>query len=314
MNSTESLKTRNQSMEIAKLVASFFVVFIHVHFPGRAGALIDYLGQFAVPMFFGITGYFNYGAKPEDVVRRAKHIFALYISGNAVQALYLLFEALYRGQGIKEYIFRLLPDQEGLTRWIVVQSEFIAGHLWYLHALLVVYLLYWMYLSFYRGEEVNYKPLCTVGFVTLAIYFTLRVVAVVYVEDMTDITRNAYLTGIPMFCLGLFLHAYQEQIFSSGHLNNKTLIAVVAVGELMTLQQWVAGVGDGGTAFGTFLAAIALLLLLVHTPTVAQSPQAGRLLRKCGSWSMYIYLYHLTVGELLTLLLGSSEGKEQVGG
>ena len=72
---------RNQSMECCKLVASFFVVFIHARFPGDLGGLMDCLGHFAVPLFFMISGYFNYRASGEDVTRRTIHIVKLLLLG-----------------------------------------------------------------------------------------------------------------------------------------------------------------------------------------------------------------------------------------
>lgn len=295
---------RNQSMECAKLVAAFFVVFIHEHLPGRVGELVDYLGQFAVPMFFAITGYFNYRAECSTIVRRMKHIFLLYLAGNFAQALALLVEALVTGQGIIGFIMRILPDQKGLTGWVVLQSEFIAGHLWYLHTLLVVYAVYWAYVKFFQGREVDNRPLYYAGFTMLAIYFAARVVAVVYVDGLTDITRNAYLTGIPMFVLGLFIREYQDQIFRSYRLKNRSLAAVIAVGELLTVQQWLAY--GTGTAFGTFVAALALILLLAQNPCITDQPALRHLIGRFGNWSTYLYLFHLPVGVLYGLFLGDA--------
>lgn len=52
----KALCTRNQSMDLAKLIASFFVVFLHVPFPGQIGQIIGCLARFAVPLFFILAG------------------------------------------------------------------------------------------------------------------------------------------------------------------------------------------------------------------------------------------------------------------
>jgi len=293
-------------MDCAKLIASFFVVWIHVHFPEPLGSAVDYLGQFAVPMFLVITGYFNFGARPADVVRRIKHIFLLYIAGNVMYALYVLLETVYTGQDAVYFIMRLLPDQKGLTKWIVVQSEFIAGQLWYLHSVLVVYALYWGYLRFYDGRKVDYRPLFLAGFVFMAIYFAVRVIAVLYVSDYVDITGNAFLTAIPMFTLGLFLRAYQDQITAAFPITNRGLWITILIGELLTVQQWRTY--GKGMALGTFVSLLALLLFCVRTPRITLSRKLSGLIDLCGQWSIYIYLFHLPIAAMYDLLLENAVG------
>lgn len=68
---------RNQSMECAKMVASFLVVLIHVGFPSALGRDVFAISLFAVPMFLAISGYFSYGAGPKVLGRRIVHILIL---------------------------------------------------------------------------------------------------------------------------------------------------------------------------------------------------------------------------------------------
>ena len=57
---SENRGFRNYSLDALKLVASFFVVFIHVSFGGVFGEVIKALAGFAVPIFFLTSGYFSY--------------------------------------------------------------------------------------------------------------------------------------------------------------------------------------------------------------------------------------------------------------
>ena len=71
--------TRNESLEWLKLMASFFVVFIHVKFPEPAGSLATALARFAVPLFFAVSGYFSFGTKPGKLGKRLFHVGKLYL-------------------------------------------------------------------------------------------------------------------------------------------------------------------------------------------------------------------------------------------
>ena len=56
----KKLGQRNLSIECAKLIASFFVIFIHIPFPGTVGHGINCAARCAVPLFFAVSGYFSY--------------------------------------------------------------------------------------------------------------------------------------------------------------------------------------------------------------------------------------------------------------
>lgn len=297
MSNKRNLCARNQSMEVAKFIASAFVVFIHVHFPGNVGDLIDYAGSFAVPMFFAITGYFNFQADSRKAMKRTKHIVKLYLLGVGTYLLWIAVSTACGHGTVMDFVLRVLPDQVGLTKWLVLQSEFLVGHLWYLHALIVVYLLYWAYLRFYEGIEAPRQPLYFAGFVLFAIMFVVGVIIPLYDNAFPGVCRNAYLMGIPMFIMGIFFHEYQDQIVSRFRLTPAKLVGLVILGELLTVQQWIrCGVG---TPMGTLIASAALILLLALTPQlVSQGSVWEKVVMKCGACSTWIYLFHLTVEEI----------------
>ena len=53
---------RNRNLDVLKFVASIFVIFIHISFPGNFGVFVGALARFAVPAFFMVSGYFSYKA------------------------------------------------------------------------------------------------------------------------------------------------------------------------------------------------------------------------------------------------------------
>ena len=64
----------------AKLLASYFVVFIHCIFPGNFGIGLKALARFAVPFFFMCSGFFLYGNTPKSILKKAFHILKLFLS------------------------------------------------------------------------------------------------------------------------------------------------------------------------------------------------------------------------------------------
>ena len=287
---------RNQSMELAKLVASFFVVFIHVPFPGDFGILVDGLGRYAVPMFFAISGYFNYQADSGKVWKRTRHLISLYVIAVVLHLLWGCIVTEAEGGSTVAYLIKAVPDPDEFTRWLIIQTDPFSGQLWYLNSAIVTYVVYWVYVRFYGETKVDYRPLYFAAFVLFAIYFGFCTVTVVgHGGEALLSSRNAWFTGIPMFTLGIFVREHQQQIFENFRLTAGKLWIMLIIGVLLVIQQWNA-IGLPGMPFGTLFIIAALVLLLVSHPNVGgKSGFVQRLALKCGPWSTWIYILHLIV-------------------
>ena len=57
--------SRNNCINVLKLIACFGVVFIHVTFPGTMGQVVKFASTFGVPLFMMIAGYYSYGCTVE---------------------------------------------------------------------------------------------------------------------------------------------------------------------------------------------------------------------------------------------------------
>lgn len=283
-------------MELAKLVASFFVVFIHVPFPGDFGILVDGLGRYAVPMFFAISGYFNYQADSGKVWKRTRHLISLYVIAVVLHLLWGCIVTEAEGGSTVAYLIKAVPDPDEFTRWLIIQTDPFSGQLWYLNSAIVTYVVYWVYVRFYGETKVDYRPLYFAAFVLFAIYFGFCTVTVVgHGGEALLSSRNAWFTGIPMFTLGIFVREHQQQIFENFRLTAGKLWIMLAIGVLLVIQQWNA-IGLPGMPFGTLFIIAALVLLLVSHPNVGgKSGFVQRLALKCGPWSTWIYILHLIV-------------------
>lgn len=291
-----SVVARNQSMECAKIIASFFVLFIHVPFPGSYGILVDGIGRFAVPMFFAISGYFNYRASCSKIKKRAMHLVSLYILAVALHLLWGCIITELNGGSTVAYLIKAIPDPDEFTRWIIIQTDPFSGQLWYLNSAIVTYCVYWLYVRFFDNGEITYTPLYFAAFALFSIYFAFcTVTSVGHGGDVLLSSRNAWFTGIPMFTFGIFLRQYEEQIFNNYHLTAKKLWFLLVIGLLLVIQQWHA-ISLPGMPLGTLLIIISLLLLLVSHPTIPTKSKATQfLIHKFGPWSTWIYILHLIV-------------------
>lgn len=285
---------RNQSMECCKLVASFFVVFIHARFPGDLGGLMDCLGHFAVPLFFMISGYFNYRASGEDVTRRTIHIVKLLLLGTGAHLLYGCVATELNGGSTIMYLRSMIPGPGELIELLVLHKHPIAGHLWYLNALIVCYLVFLLYTRFWDRDTIDYRPFYGLCLCLFTVCFVCEVILPVAGGEVPYLVcRNGWLIGLPMFAAGLFLHEYQDRIFRVFRFTAKTFLLLILGGLLLSVLQWKAS-RIGLLPFGMLLTIPGLMLFLVSHPRVpVRSEKAQRAVLKCGPLSTWIYLFHL---------------------
>ena len=278
-------------MELCKLIASFFVVCIHYWLPGKLGSWVEVLARFAVPMFFLISGYFNYGADCRQAGRRAKGILRLYLIAVAAYLLWGCISTELEGGSTVAYLIKAIPDPDEWYLWLAVQMDPFAAHLWYLNALMVVYGVYWVYLRF-RGEG-NSKPLYFAGFALFAVYFHACVMPTTLPEtEVLKACRNAWFTGIPMFTLGMFLREYAQRIVEVFRLTTGKQLLLLFGGIGLVTLQWAA---DCITflPIGVLPLLAGLMLLTITHPHISGTSKfwAG-FFSRCGTWSTWIYILH----------------------
>ena len=118
-----SVPTRNQSMECFKMIAAIVVVLLHQPFPGQLGTVVSVVGSIAVPMFFTITGYFNYGADREAVIRRLKHLLRLYLIVIVTTVVCGVVSTELRGGSTIAFLRTFPPDLEEFMRLLILHQE-----------------------------------------------------------------------------------------------------------------------------------------------------------------------------------------------
>lgn len=291
-----SAPSRNQSMECFKIIASILVVFLHCPFPGTVGSVISVLGSIAVPMFFAITGYFNYGADRSDVIRRLKHLLRLYLVAAVSSVVWGALSTELQGGSTIAFLRSYCPDLTEIMRLLLLHQDPRNAQLWYLISVAACYLFLLLYLDFRGGKTGDYRPLYIIGGFQFSVFLSLGCLSGPLGMGVPYLLWfNGYYYGICFFTLGMFLHQYQQRILENFHLTPRKLTALVLLMILLNQLQAVT-IGVGQIPIGGIVEVVALMLLLISRPTVAARP--GFLLacvRKFGPWSSYIYVLHVIV-------------------
>lgn len=286
-------RSRIQSLECFRLIASMLVVFIHCEGSGEFGSIMNCLARVAVPFFFIVSGYFLYEAKEKTVRKRFWSVLKLNVIAHL---LYVLWNGYQNG----------IEDLGDLAEWVLAQCSSytltvllllsrspIGIHLWYLNAMVFSYAVIWLYIRWAEGEKCSYKPLYTLGVCLCAIHIVLGSFGTVCgFEIPSRLYRNALLFGFPMFTLGIFLRENGSKILRVYNLMKLKLIFLMFVGACLSIIQW-RGAGEVEMPVGTLLEVIALMLLLVSVPEVSDSIWLSRIISTFGALSTYVYITHL---------------------
>lgn len=294
--------TINLSMQICKLIAAMFVVFIHFGFPGRLGMIIDCIARFAVPMFFAISGYFSYKINNKKIEKRIIYMLKLNIYAISFYLLLNIIEVKYIFNGsVYNYLHSVL-NLTSIAKWIILNLEPIAGHLWYLTSILIVYIFLWIYTRFFDEKSINYKPLYMTGVFLIIIHILIGSnAAPAGIQISYIIYRNALFWGLPMFCLGMFINQYYKRIIKNFNLSSLKIILIIIFGLLFSLIEYI-GIGKTEMPIGMIFTVIGILLIVIRHPNT-ELIKNKYILSIVNTIPLIIYIIHPSINWILLKLL-----------
>ena len=204
---SSAARGRNVFLDLFKFILCYFVIAIHL-----AGETYDHfpLYRLAVPMFFMISGYFNYTSDKDILMKKAKGFIKRTAQYMLVGFLiYIVFDFVMcyvNNQGVG-YYFTTLFYQDFLLEFLFLNRPitYTGAQLWFLIALFVVSLIHYLLVRYDLTKY--YKIIIPVCY---AIYFFFA--GYMYLLQNTDMpiryTRNAFFFGLPNFALGFTLAKY----------------------------------------------------------------------------------------------------------
>ena len=197
-------KGRNVYLDLFKFFLCYLVIAIHL-----AGESFPYFPLFrlAVPMFFIISGYFNYTADPERLRTKSVGFISrslrYMLLGFLIYIIFDFFMCYVDGHGVGYYFTTLFYEDFWLEFFFLNRPiTYTGAQLWFLIALFVVSLIHYALVRFDRLRY--YKIIIPVCYF---IYFFFA--GYMYLLQDTDMpiryTRNAFFFGLPNFALGFTL-------------------------------------------------------------------------------------------------------------
>jgi len=203
----------NDKLDLWKCVAIYSVIFIHILLPGQIGVAVNCLARFAVPLFFLSAGFFSWRSPPRVLARRTVRTAGLLLF--ACLALLSLGCAMARHGGASMGAYLLgrftWANAASLVLWQLFPLPY-SWPLWFLAALLMIYLMWWGLTALLRGR-LPHRLLAVLALGLLAVHLVLgegRSLQGLAVDSVR--IRNVWLDGLPFFLLGTWMGSQRERI------------------------------------------------------------------------------------------------------
>lgn len=295
--------------DLMRVVAAFFVVMIHAS-STRTFTAIAYncLSRFSVPVFVMLSGYYML-AHPIPAKRIAKRCGSLFVLSLAWSAIFYVYDLLC---GVQDW-----AGLRALAAYLLTQPF----HLWYLWALIALYLftpLFSVFVEHASQRQYQYALLLTFLFGS-PVVVALRSGRAPVLAAIIDNMKVAYLLGF-VFCYLLGGYFRKWGCAVGGSRGRGALYALGILGLAVTVfaTRRLYHDGEVDQLWMSFFAPNVLVtsaafFVLVKRLCLRRPPRHGALLRKLADCTLGVYLLHPLLllivqrGPLMHLLYDGSD-------
>lgn len=283
---------KNNTLNLLKLLAAYMVVFIHILFPGDFGYAMNSIGRFAVPFFFLVSGFYSYNI---DYKRFKKRILSLLHLLAFSFIVYTVLNVVFLvASGNMEAIAQYFHQYLSLRTWfdfIVLNQTVSSGHLWYLVAMIYVYLAFYLIAKY----KINERIIFILSFALIAVrWFLGEGILVFGVEIPAFYLRNFLLMGIPFFAIGMLVRKYEDKV---KRIPLYAVLISITVGVAATLLSRFI-IGKNELYLGSLFILFATVVIFIKYSGKSY-PKFLIMIFEC---STYIYILHLAIGEAMTII------------
>ncbi len=285
-----------------KIIAAFFVVCIHVHFPGDFGNAVIAVARFGVPFFFMVSGFFSYYEDKSSInakyKRKIKHILVLLLSGILMYFLFGLAVAVVNGN-VSGYFVKIFSFKS-FFEFLVFNNTSVSEFLWFMPALIYTYIVFFVFEKTGITKKIYF--LIPVLFLSGVVLREAAEFLPGFPEYLTNsfICRNFLFVGIPFFMLGHYIRANEEKVKEKFSLPLLIFLMIIGTAEAIYADVFRF---QKSLYIGTFVAVFALFVFAIkYENNIKCKPvsDAG------AKYSFYVYVIHImlrnvfsSVGDLI---------------
>jgi len=292
-------KKQYELLNALKIIAAFFVVAIHVHFPGDFGRAFIAVARFAVPFFFMVSGFFSY-YENKDVLnekykRKIKHLVTIFTGSFVLYLIYGLLISIVNGN-LGDYISHKFSIV-AFVEFFVFNHPRVMEALWFLPALCYATLVFF----FFEKKGITKKM-----YFLIPVLFLAGVVLREIPEFVTDtpslfsksyLCRNWLFVGLPFFMTGHFIRANEEKLTRKYSDISLIIIMLVSTIEAIAVELFHT---QKSLYIGTFFAVTALFIFALKKEGKVK---ADKLAFLGAEYSLYVYIFHIMVKNVLMKIL-----------
>lgn len=205
---TALIKQRNRAFDVIKCISAFLIVCIHfAPKENLVDAYINAICRVAVPMFFLITGYYYNSLRTSNKLKAfISKIVVLTISASVFYFIVFLIKHCIIGDTVVQLSIALSPKNLGI--WLLLNSYPLAGHLWYLYALIYTLLI---------NVLADKLKLSNILLKLAPALLLAHVILNFYVSSI--FVRNWLFLGVPFLAIGRYLYCNTYRIRSMKHVS-----------------------------------------------------------------------------------------------
>lgn len=281
-------RKRNASFDALKGIACIAVIFMHCEYPGFFGMYVQCMTRWSVPLFFAVSGFFFRRETTQECVRKARHIGKILWISVPLYLVYTVWAQLFIGGSalLLEYTRQEITPINIVACLLLNRPLFIEGPLWFLLALVYVYMAYAVMI---RLKLTKYsRQLCVALF---AEHFLLGYGSYLLGCRLpTIVFRNFLFEGLPCFLIGRIVYLRsQEWNAEQMNLISKRGREILFVGLLLSLPERLLI----GTDFSIHIASVAVLYGMLLWACQYRDLNSVKVLVVLGrDGSLYVYIAH----------------------
>ena len=247
-----------------------------------------------------ITGYFYSDTVARHKEKRQiKKILYLVVGANTLFFIWNITLNILRKDSIVTYI-RSIFTGKNILKFLVLNESPLAGHLWYLGAILYVLVIVLLVEKFNCRKILYYlTPVLLIADLVFGKYSLL----IFHREFPYILVRNFLCVGIPYFCIGNLIREKQY----SEKWNKKVLQVLIVVFAITSLAERFALVNAGFNATRDHYLSTTFLAICLFVYTLKSNWHNKELAvigRKYSTWLYIIHPIFITVFAMITGKLG----------